>query len=43
MTTAGTGITCSQQFDQNGNPTLGSCTNGSTNTFTVLTTLQICR
>lgn len=36
------GVTCTQAFDANGNPTVGTCP-GSTATFTMLTTQQICR
>ncbi len=36
------GVTCTQTFDQNGNPAVGVC-GGSTATTTVLTTQQICR
>jgi len=36
------GVTCSQAFDLNGNPTVGTCP-GQTSTTTVLTTQQICR
>lgn len=39
----GTGVSCSQVFDANGNPTVGTCSNGATSTFTMLTTLQVCR
>jgi len=40
MTTGG--VTCTQTFDENGNPAVGRC-GGSTATTTVLTTQQICR
>jgi hypothetical protein len=40
MTTAG--VTCTQTFDEHGNPALGRCA-GSTATTTVLTTQQVCR
>ncbi len=36
------GVTCTQTFDQNGNPLVGNCA-GSSSTFTMLTTQQICR
>ena len=36
------GITCTQTFDANANPAIGSCA-GSTATTTVLTTQQICK
>jgi YD repeat-containing protein len=36
------GITCTQTFDEDGNPAVGRCA-GSTTTTTVLTTQQICR
>jgi YD repeat-containing protein len=36
------GITCTQTFDANGNPAIGSCA-GSTATTTVLTTQRICK
>ena len=42
-TAVGTGVSCTQVFDQNGNPTTGTCTNGATSTFTTMTTLQVCR
>lgn len=42
-TTVGSGVSCSQVFDQNGNPTTGTCTNGATTTFTTSTTIQACR
>jgi hypothetical protein len=40
MTTGG--VTCTQSFDENGNPAVSRCA-GSTATTTVLTTQQICR
>lgn len=42
-TAVGTGVSCSQVFDTNGNPTVGTCSNGATSTLTMLTTLQVCR
>jgi len=42
-TTVGSGVSCSQVFDVNGNPTVGTCTNGATSTLTMLSTLQVCR
>jgi len=42
-TTIGSGVSCSQVFDSNGNPTTGTCTNGATTTFTTMTTVQVCR
>jgi hypothetical protein len=42
QTSTQSGVTCTQVFDQNGNPTLGTCP-GSTSTFTMLSTQQICR
>jgi hypothetical protein len=42
QTSASSGVTCTQTFDQNGNPSVGTCP-GSTATMTVLTTQQICR
>jgi YD repeat-containing protein len=42
-TTVGSGVSCSQVFDQNGNPTTGTCTNGATTTMTMMTTVQVCR
>jgi YD repeat-containing protein len=40
MTTGG--VTCTQSFDENGNPAVSRCA-GSTATTTILTTQQICR
>jgi hypothetical protein len=37
------GVSCSQVFDTNGNPTVGICSNGATSTLTMLSTLQVCR
>ena len=42
QTSTQSGVTCSQTFDQNGNPLVGTCP-GSMSTFTTLTTQQICR
>ena len=42
-TTVGSGVSCSQVFDQNGNPTTGTCTNGAKSTFTTMTTVKVCR
>ena len=42
-TTVGSGVSCSQVFDQNGNPATGTCTNGTKSTFTTMTTVQVCR
>ncbi len=36
------GVMCTQTFDENGNPTAGSC-GGATVSTTVLTTQRICR
>ena len=41
--TVGSGVSCSQVFDQNGNPTTGTCTNGAKSTFTTMTTVKVCR
>jgi hypothetical protein len=37
------GVTCTQAFDQNGNPALSSCDGGSTASTTILATQRICR
>lgn len=37
------GVSCNQVFDANGIPTIGTCSNGPSSTFTTLTTLQVCR
>lgn len=42
QTSTQSGVSCTQVFDQNGNPTSGTCP-GSTSTFTMLSTQQICR
>ena len=42
QTSSQSGVTCSQTFDQNGNPLVGTCP-GSTATTTMLTTQQVCR
>jgi hypothetical protein len=42
QTSSQSGVSCTQVFDQNGNPTVGTCP-GSTSTFTMLSTQQICR
>lgn len=39
---AGGGVVCTQTFDENGNPSVGTCA-GSTSTTTVLTTQRICK
>lgn len=43
QSTTNSGVTCSQTFDANGIPTVGTCSNGAQTTFTTLTTLQVCR
>ncbi len=42
-TTVGSGVSCSQVFDANGIPTVGTCSNNTSSTFTTLSTLQVCR
>jgi len=42
QTSTASGVSCTQVFDQNGNPTVGNCP-GSTSTLTMLSTQQICR
>jgi hypothetical protein len=42
QTSSNAGVTCTQTFDQNGNPAVGTCP-GSNAVTTVLTTQQICR
>lgn len=42
QTSTSAGATCTQTFDQNGNPAVGTCS-GATATTTVLATQQICR
>lgn len=42
QSTTNSGITCTQTFDANGNPLLGTCS-GSVATFTTLTTQQVCK
>ena len=36
------GVTCTQTFDDNGNPALGNCAEATAST-TVLTTRRICK
>jgi hypothetical protein len=42
QSTTSNGVTCTQTFDANGNPSLGTCP-GSTATNAVLTTQRICK
>ena len=42
QTMSSAGVTCTQTFDENGNPSVGTCP-GSVATTTVLTTLRVCR
>ena len=42
QSTTSNGITCTQTFDANGNPALGTCAS-TTATTTVLTTQRICK
>jgi len=37
------GVTCTQTFDQNGNPAVSSCEGGSSASTTILATQRICR